>query len=64
MLEGDKRVEGLKQLKKELAGQLSDGWGESMEQTEILDGTDLYMPGFDYQKITLVGPKKSVKKKR
>ena len=64
VLEGEQRVEALKQLKSELAGQLSDGWGESMEQTEVLEGVDLYRPGFDYDKITLVSPKKEVKKNR
>jgi hypothetical protein len=38
-------------LTKELRGQLSDGWGESIEQRGLLIGDTEYFPGWNYDSI-------------
>jgi hypothetical protein len=63
VLEGEKRVEAIKALKEELSGQLSDGWGESMEQIQVLEGSDIINPGFNYKKLVVLGDKKAAKNK-
>lgn len=47
----EKRDSFVDEIKEKLAGQLSDGWGESMEQQGILVGDTEYYAGWDYQKI-------------
>lgn len=44
-------------LEKNLAGQLSDGWGENVEQNGLLIDDEVYYAGFDYKNIQAVTTK-------
>ena len=47
-------------FKKQLAGQLSDGWGEGIEQKITLVGTDELSMAFDYEKASFYSPEEAL----
>jgi hypothetical protein len=59
-LEGEKRITALEALKHKLSHQLQTGWGASV-CGEVLDGVDLYKPGFDCKNMVINTEKKGLK---